>query len=35
MLGKSIVRLLAALALLTPVIILAGVVTGSPGISWT
>jgi hypothetical protein len=35
MLGKTIVRLMVALTLLTPVVALAGAVAGSQGISWT
>jgi hypothetical protein len=35
MLGKTIVRLLAAMTLLTPVVVLVGTVAGTPGISWT
>ncbi|ETK31986.1 hypothetical protein MPTA5024_32020 [Microbispora sp. ATCC PTA-5024] len=35
MLGKTVVRLLVALTLLTPVIALGGVLAGTPGISWT
>ncbi|MBB2746862.1 hypothetical protein SAMN05421833_13944 [Microbispora rosea] len=35
MLGKTVVRLIVALALLTPVVALAGLAAGTPGISWT
>jgi hypothetical protein len=35
MLGKTVVRLLVALALLTPILVVADVVTSSSGISWT
>ena len=35
MLGKTVVRLLMALALLTPVLVVADVVTPPSGISWT
>ncbi len=35
MFGKTVVRLIVALALLTPVVALVGLAAGTPGISWT